>query len=142
MYNIFVETNVFASPAFEETLSKFLQLIGQPTRIQILLVIAEEPACVCHLEAILKARQASISQHLMALRKAGLVETRRDGRNIFYALAQPGILDVVRQAAHVAGISGEALAALAVRPVPDCPCPQCNPGADPEFTCQKLHPAG
>ena len=120
----------------EERLSKLFALIGQPTRIQILFVLGAQEACVCHLEAALGGvRQASISQHLMALRKAGLVTSRRDGRNIFYRLERPEVVAVLEQAAGLTGIRPEDLHALTVRPILNCPCPQCNPDIDPKFTC-------
>ena len=120
-----------------EAISRLLALIGQPARIQILFAIGEQEACVCHLEAVLEMRQASISQHLMVLRKANLVTSYRDGRNIFYRLTQPGVLTLLQQAAQLVGIQPEALRRLALRPVKGCPCPQCNPGMDPQLTCQK-----
>jgi DNA-binding transcriptional ArsR family regulator len=132
-----VSTNVLASNRPEEQISKLLSLIGQPARIQILLIIGVQEACVCHLEAALGMRQASISQHLMALRKAGLVATHRDGRNIFYRLIHPEVVVVLREAAQLTGINPEVLRGLTVRPVPNCPCPQCNPDIDPNLTCQK-----
>ncbi len=116
-------------------------MIGQPARIQILLVLGEQEACVCHLEAALGMRQASISQHLMVLRKAGLVTTQREGRNIFYHLARPEVLQALRQVAGIIGIAPEALQALARRPVPGCCCPQCNPDMDPHLTCKKSKPS-
>lgn len=63
--------NILISTHPEEQISKLLSLIGQPARIQILLIIGAQEACVCHLEAVLGMRQASISQHLMVLRKTG-----------------------------------------------------------------------
>ena len=131
-----MSANILAAP--ETQLSRLFSIIGQPVRIQILAIIQQEPACVCHFEAVLGLRQASISQHLMLLRKAGLVATQREGRNIFYRLAQPNILDVIGQAAVVSGIPLENLQALAVRPVVNCPCPQCNPGLDSNLTCKSL----
>jgi DNA-binding transcriptional ArsR family regulator len=133
-----VNTNVLAADHPEEQISKLLSLIGQPARIQILLIIGAQEACVCHLEAALGMRQASISQHLMVLRKAGLVSAQRDGRNIFYRLTHPEVIDVLRQAAQLTASSPEALRALTVRPVQNCPCPQCNPGIDPNLTCGKI----
>ncbi|HPH95668.1 MAG TPA: metalloregulator ArsR/SmtB family transcription factor [Anaerolineaceae bacterium] len=131
-----------SSPQPPETqLSRLLALIGQPVRIQILLILGGQEACVCHLEAVLGLRQASISQHLMALRKAGLVEPRRCGRNIFYHLVRPEVVSVLNQAAVLAGLDPAALQQLAVRPVAGCPCPQCNPNAQPGASCQNLHPA-
>ena len=137
-YNIFVTTNILIPDRPEEQISKLLSLIGQPARIQILLIIGAQEACVCHLEAVLGMRQAGISQHLMALRKAGLVTAQREGRNIFYHLAHPEVVEVLRQAAQLTGIDPAGLRSLTVRPIPSCPCPQCNPDLDPNLTCGKL----
>jgi len=131
-----MSANISIAP--EAQLSRLFSIIGQPVRIQILAIIQQEPACVCHFEAVLGLRQASISQHLMLLRKAGLVTAQREGRNIFYRLTQPAILDVIGQAAGFSGIPLETLRSLAIRPVIDCPCPQCNPGLDPDLTCKSL----
>ncbi len=133
--------NILISEHPEEHISKFLSLIGQPARIQILLTIGAGEACVCHLEAVLGMRQASISQHLMTLRKAGLVTTHRDGRNIFYRLARLEVIDVLNRAAQLIGIDSDKLQSLAETPVPGCPCPQCNPEMDPQLTCQSLQPS-
>ncbi len=130
--------NISPASSPETQISHLFAIIGQPVRIQILAIIGTESACVCHLEAVLGLRQASISQHLMVLRKANLVTTQREGRNIFYRLVQPGILAVIEQAAVFAGMTPGALFALAVRPVAGCPCPQCNPGIDPELSCKTL----
>jgi DNA-binding transcriptional ArsR family regulator len=137
-YNTFVTTNVLISDHPEEQISKLLSLIGQPARIQILLVIGAQEACVCHLEAVLGMRQASISQHLMVLRKAGLVTSQRDGRNIFYHLTHPEVVAVLQQAAQLTGSSFDILRKWTLRPVPGCPCPQCNPGLDPIVACQNV----
>jgi DNA-binding transcriptional ArsR family regulator len=120
----------------EEQLSRFFTILGQPARIQILLAIRLQEACVCHLEVVLGLRQASISQHLMAMRKAGLVTAHRDGRNIFYRLAYPEIIDLVERTATLLGIDPTLLQDQTTRPVPGCCCPQCNPGMDPKQTCK------
>ena len=92
------------------SLSEMFRLMGQPVRIQILLIIASEETCVCHIEAALGMRQAVISQHLMVLRDAGLVAASRDGRNIFYRLARPGLYEAISQVAVVAGVPADDLA--------------------------------
>ena len=99
------------------------------------MVISEEGACVCHLEAVLGLRQASISQHLMVLRKAGLVTSHRDGRNIFYHLVNPEVIDLLKRVCNIIESNYEIFCSLTIRPIPNCPCPQCNPGADPKLTC-------
>ncbi len=130
-------TNIIIPERAEEQISKLLFLIGQPARIQILLVIGAQEACVCHLEAALGMRQASISQHLMVLRKAGLVITRREGRNIFYHLARAEVMDVLERAAQLAGSPAAVRSSLQARPIAGCPCPQCNPQMDPKLACGK-----
>jgi ArsR family transcriptional regulator len=66
-------------------------------------------------------RQATLSQHLMALREAGVVTDRREGRYIFYHLCDPALLDLVRQAALLQGLDLPSLA-----PAHDCECPNCS----------------
>jgi DNA-binding transcriptional ArsR family regulator len=129
-------TNI--SSETSESLAEAFRLLGQPVRIQILLIIANQEACVCHIEAVLGIRQAAISQHLMVLRDAGLVSTNRDGRNIFYRLARPGLFEAICQVAAVMGVSADELAQFSRRLVPGCPCPRCNPEMDPQLTCQKI----
>jgi DNA-binding transcriptional ArsR family regulator len=53
-----------------------IEAIASPQRVAILLAIGQSEACVCHLESALGWRQAYISQHLMALRKASVLEGR------------------------------------------------------------------
>ncbi len=104
-----------------EEIASLLQTIGQPARLQILLAIGEGETCVCHLEATFGWRQAYLSQHLMALRKAGILLARREGRYIHYRLNDPALLGLIRQAAVM---QGAALPDLA--PSPDCGCPNCR----------------
>lgn len=98
-----------------------MQTIAHPARLQILLAIGAQETCVCHLESMLGLRQAALSQHLMALRKAGLVTDRRAGRFIHYRLTQPALLELIRQAAVIQGISLPGLS-----PSSDCECPNCS----------------
>jgi DNA-binding transcriptional ArsR family regulator len=104
-----------------EQIATLLQTIGQPSRLQILLAIGEGETCVCHLEAMLGMRQATLSQHLMALREAGIVSDRRAGRYIHYRLRDPALLGLVRQAAQLQGVDLPELS-----PSPDCDCPNCS----------------
>lgn len=101
----------------------FLKSIGNPMRVQILLAIGEGEACVCHLEALLGIRQASISQQLMLLRRKKLIKSRREGKFVFYRLAKPEIVEVIRAAGAVAGVPESA---LAVQSHTHCECPNCG----------------
>jgi ArsR family transcriptional regulator len=104
-----------------EQVASLLQILGQESRLQILLAIGEGEPCVCHLEATFGWRQAYLSQHLMALRKAGIVMTSRQGRNIHYRLSNPRTLAIIRQAAELQGVTLPELA-----PSLECSCPNCG----------------
>jgi DNA-binding transcriptional ArsR family regulator len=112
----------------QRRLARLLRTIGQPARLRILLALGSGEACVCHLESLLGMRQAYISQHLMALRKAGVVRDRREGRFIFYRLRSPHILELIELAGQVVGLSSTDLLA-GVQPAgsSSCSCPNCEP---------------
>ena len=57
------------------------------TRVRILNLLAQREHCVCEFQSILRVPQPKISRHLAYLRRSGLVQTRRDGKWIFYSLA-------------------------------------------------------
>ncbi|MBL8055821.1 MAG: helix-turn-helix transcriptional regulator [Anaerolineales bacterium] len=106
--------------------AQLFKLLGHPARLAILNILREGEQCVCHLEAVLGYRQAYISQHLMGLREAGLVQDRREGPNVFYRVAEPAIFRVIDAANPV----GEPAAVPTARPA-ECPCPKCQPVAEP-----------
>ncbi len=105
-----------------------LQAIASKQRIAILLAIGHGEACVCHLEAALGWRQAYISQHLMALRKADILQDRREGRYIFYRLKDASLLDLLTASARLGRLSAESISTLIDTPSnPACECPHCSP---------------
>ena len=108
-----------------QNISALLRAISQPARIEILLAIG---TCVCHLEAAIGQRQAYISQQLMALREAGIVICRREGRNIFYRLKDPTILELIQQAGKLSGMDECDIPIAGPVLLPEeCPCPKCEP---------------
>ena len=108
--------------------ANLLRALGQPARLRILTAIGEGQACVCHLEAALGYRQAYISQHLMALRQAGLVRSVKEGRYVFYSLEDPRLLALIRQSAALCSLSDPALAINDTHTrMAGCPCPHCDP---------------
>jgi DNA-binding transcriptional ArsR family regulator len=108
--------------------SELLQAIGPQPRLEILLALGTGEACVCHLEAATGWRQAYISQHLMALREAGIITARREGRFVFYRLQDIALLDLIRGAARLAGVPENKLGVSNI-PLPACNCPSCAPVA-------------
>ncbi len=75
--------------------SAFLKALAHEARLLILCLLIEEEKSVTEIEEILSLRQPAISQQLARLRAEGLVETRRDGKNIFYSLARPEVREVI-----------------------------------------------
>lgn len=109
-----------------------IESIASSQRVAILLAIGKGEACVCHLETALGWRQAYISQHLMALRKADILEDRREGRYVFYSLKNISYLDLITTAAEVRGLSAETVFELInTRKYPSCECPHCASAAIP-----------
>jgi ArsR family transcriptional regulator len=109
-----------------------LEAIASPQRLAILLAIGQGDACVCHLETALGWRQAYISQHLMALRKSGILEDRREGRYVYYRLKNTAYLDLISASAEVCGLSSETVSFLgSPQKYPSCECPHCSPALVP-----------
>jgi DNA-binding transcriptional ArsR family regulator len=106
--------------------SDLLQVISPEVRLEILLAIGSGEVCVCHLETGLGYRQAYISQHLMALREAGLLSTRRDGKYIYYRLEKPEIMEMVELAVRLADYDISALTTRVSLAKATCECPNCS----------------
>jgi ArsR family transcriptional regulator len=104
--------------------AKLFKVLMHPTRLAILDILRDGEECVCHMEAHLGFRQAYISQQLMVLREAGLVEDRRDGWNIFYRVIKPEIYAVMDAALDVTGKERKARPSTHVSQ--PCPCPKCS----------------
>lgn len=85
-------------------LEAVLKALGDRTRLRILGLLLHGEVCVCDLHETLKIPQPKASRHLASLRKAGLVETRRQGLWVQYRLAELSdprlapVADAVRQA--------------------------------------------
>lgn len=108
-----------------ENQARLLKVITHPARLAILHILRDGERCVCHIEAHLGLRQAYISQQVAVLREAGLILDRRDGWNVFYHVADPGIFNVLDA---VQGVAGKAALPKPQNSV-NCPCPMCSPAA-------------
>ncbi len=71
-------------------LDQLFKAFADESRLRILSLLVRGELCVCDVMDVLKLPQAKVSRHLAYLRKCGLVETRRDGQWIYYALGKPG----------------------------------------------------
>ena len=75
--------------------SEFLKALSHEVRLLILCFLIEGEKSVSEIEKMLKLRQPAVSQQLARLRADGLVETRRNGKNIYYSLARTEVRDVI-----------------------------------------------
>jgi DNA-binding transcriptional ArsR family regulator len=75
--------------------SAFLKALSHETRLVILCLLVEGEKTVTEIEEILELRQPAVSQQLARLRADDLVETRRDGKNIYYSLARSEVSVVI-----------------------------------------------
>jgi ArsR family transcriptional regulator, virulence genes transcriptional regulator len=81
--------------ASAQVASGFLKALAHEGRLLILCLLIEEEKSVSEIEELLSLRQPAISQQLARLRADGLVETRREGKNIFYSLARPEVREII-----------------------------------------------
>jgi ArsR family transcriptional regulator, arsenate/arsenite/antimonite-responsive transcriptional repressor len=69
-----------------------LRALAHPARLEVVAHIAARgPLCVCHLHEDLDYTQPTLSKHLSVLRKAGLVESRREGRWVYYTVNEAAL---------------------------------------------------
>ena len=75
--------------------SNFLKALSHESRLLLLCLLAERERSVTELENILSLRQSAVSQQLARLRYDGMVDTRRDGKTIYYSLANDDVRRVI-----------------------------------------------
>ena len=78
-------------------LSELFKMFGDSTRMKILFVLFESEACTCDLAEVLKMTPSAISHQLKTLQRAKLVKSRRDGRTVYYSLADEHVRVIISQ---------------------------------------------
>lgn len=88
-----------AMPEEEELydLAELFKVFGDSTRIRILFVLFEAEVCVCDLAEVLHMTQSAVSHQLKILKQAKLVRARREGKSVFYALADDHVRTIIAQ---------------------------------------------
>ena len=76
--------------------ANYLKAMSHETRLITLCNLLQGPMSVSELEVALDAPQANISQHLAKLREVGLVSTKREGKSIYYSLADQDAMLILR----------------------------------------------
>ena len=84
-------------------LAELFKIFGDSTRIKILYLLFESEMCVCDIAQLLNMTQSAISHQLQVLKKSKLVKYRRDGKTVFYSLADGHVRTIIDQGMeHVA----------------------------------------
>ena len=100
--------------ATEEDQARFLRCIAEPTRLQILKILAKGERCVGELASVLSKEQSLVSHHLRALKECNIVIERQEAQKVYYKLADARLAKLV--------IDSEAL----MRELALCKCQEVN----------------
>ena len=78
-------------------LAELFKIFGDSTRIRILYALFESEMCVCDIAQLLGMTQSAISHQLQVLKKSKLVKYRRQGKTVFYSLADAHVRTIIGQ---------------------------------------------
>ena len=78
-------------------LADFFKIFGDPTRVRILYVLSQSQMCVCDIANLLQMGQSAISHQLRILKQMRLVKFKREGKTVFYSLADGHIETILAQ---------------------------------------------
>ena len=78
-------------------LAEIFKVFGDSTRIKILYVLFESEMCVCDIAQLLNMNQSAISHQLKILKQSRLVKSRREGKAVFYSLADGHVRTIINQ---------------------------------------------
>jgi ArsR family transcriptional regulator len=88
--------SVIASDELLHRIAEVLKAMADPTRLKILHSLHQDELCVSSILEIVGGSQANVSKHLSVLKRAGLVDSRRDGLNVFYRISDEGVFTICR----------------------------------------------
>ena len=99
VHNQIIEAVKEKMPAEEllNELADFYKVFGDATRIKILCVLLRSEMCVCDLAEMLGMTQSAISHQLRVLKQMKLVKNRREGKTVYYSLADGHIQNIISQ---------------------------------------------
>lgn len=80
-----------------QRLAELYKIFGDTTRIRILYALTNQELCVCDIAAVLNMSQSAISHQLRVLKQSCLVKFRREGKTIFYSLADSHVATILSQ---------------------------------------------
>ena len=78
-------------------LADLFKVFGDPTRIRILYALSAQELCVCDIASVLDMTQSAISHQLRILKQMKLVKFRREGKTVYYSLADSHVETILNQ---------------------------------------------
>ena len=81
-----------------EPVAETLAVLGDPTKLRLLVALSHEELCVCDIAYVLDMKRSAISHQLRLLRDRGMVKLRKEGRVAYYSLAGDAVRALVRLA--------------------------------------------
>lgn len=78
-------------------LAELFKVFGDSTRVKILYALFEAELCVCDIAQLLRITQTAASHQLRVLKNSKLVKFRKEGKNVFYALADDHVRSIINQ---------------------------------------------
>ncbi len=85
-------------PKKVELEAELLSLLGQPTRLKLLYILREGEKCVCEILPQMSEDQSVISRHLIRMRQAGLLSSRKEGVSVYYWISEPRVFKLLELA--------------------------------------------
>jgi len=96
-----LKSRITAAPRTFRDLELFFAALGDSTRLKMLKLIADEELCSCEVMAALELTQPTTSHHLGILERAGVLGTRRDGKWVFYKIANSKVKNLLTKGFNV-----------------------------------------
>ncbi len=78
-------------------LAELFKIFGDSTRVKILYALLEHELCVCDIASLLDVTQSAVSHQLRVLKASKLVKFRREGKTVFYSLADDHVMSILSQ---------------------------------------------
>lgn len=94
-----VQPDILPMPAAQR-MAEFFGVLADPNRLRLISVLARQELCVCDLAAGLKMGESAVSHQLRILRAMRLVTYRKEGRNVYYSLADSHVMNLYREVAE------------------------------------------
>ena len=106
-----------AGDAGVEVVARFLRALADPARLRLLEFLLDTEHTVTECVSLVGLSQGRVSVHLACLAECGYVQARRQGRNVFYRVADPRVADLV-MLAHSMAVGNAAVLAACLHPAP------------------------